>query len=246
MVQTAIQLYTLRDIDSPLPDVLDLVGETSFDGVEFAHRVGSDDTDIGAVRDALERNDLAPAAAHVGLEAFEERYEETVELYERLDCETLVIPWLEPEQFDSRETVADVATRLRTVADDLDDDGFSLHYHNHDQEFAPVGDHTGMDELLARIDELGFEIDLGWVGVGGADPVAFVDRYADRISHVHFADADVDSASAAELGAGDLDVEASLDAVGRADVEWYIYEHDEPSDPHESLAHGAETLESFR
>ncbi|MWV39883.1 sugar phosphate isomerase/epimerase [Natrialba sp. INN-245] len=246
MVQTAIQLYSLRDIDASLPEVLDLVGDTSFDGVEFAHRVGSDDVDVDAVLEALERNGLESVAAHVGLEALAEEYEAMTELYETLGCETLVVPWLDPEQFASEDAVADTAGRLERVATDLAEDGFDLHYHNHDQEFVSLGEGTAMDELLARAPTVGFEIDLGWARAAGADPVEVVDEHADRISYAHFADADAETMACVELGDGDLDVEAALEAVRRADVEWYVYEHDEPDTPRESLAHGAETLDSFR
>ena len=245
MVQTAVQLYSLRAIDEPLPDVLDLVGETPLDGVEFAHRVRGTETDVEAVVDALERNDLESAAAHVGLEDLEENYDEMTALYERLDCDTLVVPWLDPEHFESEEAVAAAAERLEAVANDLADDGFDLQYHNHDQEFVPLGDGTAMDELLART-EIGFEIDLGWAQAGGVDPVDVVDEYADRISHAHFADADGETMECVELGEGDLDLEAVVDAVERAGVDWYVYEHDNPDDPRASLEHGAETLDSFR
>ena len=244
MVRTAIQLYSLRSIDEPLPAVLDLIGETSLDGVEFAHRVRNADTD--AVLDALDRNDLAPAAAHVGLDALEDDYEGATALYDRLGCDTLVVPWLDPEHFESAETVADAASRLGAVANDLADDGFDLQYHNHDQEFVPLGDGTAMDELLASVDDLGFEIDLGWARAAGADPTALVERYADRVSHAHFADADAETMTCVDLGEGDLDLDACLDAVRAADVEWYVYEHDDPDDPRASLRHGAETLDSFR
>lgn len=244
MVQTAIQLYSLRDIDSPLPDILDLVGKTSFDGVEFAHRVRNDETDVKEVVNSLERNDLTSAAAHVSLEDLEESYSEMTALYDRLSCETLIIPWLDPEHFESKDAVASVAERLTTVADDLTSDGFTLQYHNHDQEFVDLGDRTGMEELLARTD-IGFEIDLGWAQAGGVDPASVVGEHADRISHAHFADIDTETMACAELGEGELELERALEAVQRADVEWYVYEHDEPSDPRESLSHGAETLSSF-
>lgn len=246
MVRTAVQLYSLRDIDAPLPEVLDLVGETSVDGVEFATRIRDEGTDLEAVIDALERNDLEVAAAHVGLEALEDDYEAVTELYDRLGCETLVVPWLEPEQFESEERVSDAAERLAAVAERLEADGFDLQYHNHDQEFVSYGSKMGLDVLLTRAENVGFEIDLGWARAGGADPVTVVDRYADRITHAHFADADGETMTCVELGEGDLDLERTLEAVRRADVEWYIYEHDNPENPRESMAHGAETLESFR
>lgn len=245
MAQTAIQLYTLREIDEPLPAVLKLVTETSLDGVEFAHRVANVDTE--KIVSTLDETDLDVAAAHIGLHALESDYEETTELYDELGCSDLIVPWLDPPNFESEEAVAEIADRLNNVADSLSKDGFTLHYHNHDQEFVDCGKHTAMDELLEQTDDsIGFELDLGWANAGGVDPVDFLKRHSDRISHVHFADADADSIEAVELGEGDLDLEACVNAARTADVEWYIYEHDEPADPHESLAHGAEMLESFR
>lgn len=245
MARTAVQLYTLRGIDEPLPAVLESVAETSFDGVEFAHRVA--DSDTQAVLSTLEETGLEVAAAHVGLDALEDDYGETTALYDELGAEELVVPWLDPEHFESEESVTEVAERLNGVADPLAEDGFSLHYHNHDQEFVDCGGHSAMEELLERTDEsIGFELDLGWANAGGTDPVGLLERYGDRISHVHFADADAQSASPTELGEGDLDLEACAEAARSAGVEWYIYEHDEPADPYESLEYGAETLESFR
>ncbi|GAB6878315.1 sugar phosphate isomerase/epimerase [Halorubrum gandharaense] len=244
MADIAIQLYTLRAIDEPLATLLDRVGDAGYDGVEFAHRVADAPTD--EVTAALDRNDLEPAAAHVGLDALEDDYEATVSLYDELGVDTLIVPWLDPEHFDTPAAVADAAERLDAVASDLADDGFAFDYHNHDQEFVPFDDRTAMDELLAATDgRVGFEVDLGWANVGGVDPAALVDRYADRISHVHFADADVETGEPTELGAGSLDLESAAAAVARADADWYVYEHDEPADAEASLAHGVETLRSL-
>ncbi|WP_121740838.1 sugar phosphate isomerase/epimerase family protein [Natronorubrum halophilum] len=245
MPQTAIQLYTLRGIDDPLPRILENVATTSFDGVEFAHRVR--DADIDTVATTLERAGLAAASAHVGLEDLEESLEETLSTYDRLGCDTLVVPYLDETHFESSEAVRSTAERLSTMAGTVADRGFDLHYHNHDHEFVDCGDRTAMEELLDESDDgLGFELDLGWAVAGGLDPVALLERYGDRISLVHFADVDTETMSPAELDEGDVDLEACLDAAQAADVEWYVYEHDEPTNPRESLEHGAAVLDSFR
>jgi sugar phosphate isomerase/epimerase len=245
MARTAIQLYTLREIDEPLPAVLREIAETPLEGIEFAHRVA--DADTKAVVETLEETGLEVAAAHVDLDALETDYENTIARYGELGCRDLVVPWLDPPHFESEETVAKAAGRLNEVAARLSEDGFSLHYHNHDQEFINYGERTAMDELLEQTDEsVGFELDLGWANAGGADPIALLERYGDRISHVHFADADTESMACVELGEGDLDIETCVEAVRMAGVEWYIYEYDEPADPVESLVHGAKTLASFR
>ncbi|SFT00308.1 sugar phosphate isomerase/epimerase family protein [Halostagnicola kamekurae] len=242
MTRTAIQLYSLRDLEEPIPSILDRIGETSFDGVEFAHRVGQ--TEPREIERALERTGLTPAAAHVGLEALEEDLSETVELYTQFGCDTFVVPYLDDDHFASPEAVESTATRLSEVAAALEGHGIDLHYHNHDHEFVACGDRTAMEALLERTDDaVGFEIDLGWANVGGVDPVSLLERYRDRISLVHLADAETSTGTPTELGEGDLDLEACLDAVERTNAEWGIYEHDRPTDPIRSLSDGAETLE---
>lgn len=242
MTQTAIQLYSLRDLDESLPSILDRVAETAFDGIEFAHRVP--ETDATEIHRALERTGLTPAAAHVGLETLEADLSETIDRYARFGCETFVVPYLDGAHFESPEAVESTADRLSVVASDLAAHGVDLHYHNHDHEFVPCGEQTAMEELLERTDDaVGFEIDLGWANVGGVDPVAFLERYEDRISIVHLADAEMGTGTPAELGKGDLDLDRCLEAVGQTGVEWGIYEHDQPTDPIQSLSDGAETLE---
>ncbi|AHG02297.1 xylose isomerase (plasmid) [Halostagnicola larsenii XH-48] len=245
MTQTAVQLYSLRDLDESLPSVIERVGETTFDGVEFANRVP--DADVDEIERALDQTGLTPAGAHVGLETLETDLSETVERYSRFGCDTFVVPYLDGDHFESLEAVESTADRLSAVASDLAAHGVDLHYHNHDHEFVACGDQTAMEALLERTDDaVGFELDLGWANVGGVDPVAFLERYADRVSFVHLADAEVGAGTPTELGEGDLDLENCLDAVGRAGIEWGIYEHDQPTDPIQSLSHGAETLEQLR
>lgn len=245
MVNIAVQLYTLRAVDDTLSGLLDRVGAAGFDGVEFAYRV--QDAPVADVLDGLDRNDLRVTSAHVSIEALEDDYEETVALYDRLGVETLVISWLDPEHFATEAAVSAAAERLNALVDRLDEDGFRFAYHNHDHEFVPLGDGTGMDELLARTDDrIGFEIDIGWAAVGGSDPAALIDRYADRITHVHAADADVDREASVVLGEGDVDLDACFASAERADVEWLVYEHDDPEDPDESIERGATRLNELR
>lgn len=244
MARNAVQLYTLRHLDEPVTDTLERVSDAGYDGVELANQVRS--APVEEVIETLDRTGLDAASAHVGLETLENEYETTVQLYDRLGCETLVIPWLDPEHFETTERIADAADRLNSVSRALEGDGKSLAYHNHDQEFVSVDDDIAMNIFLNHTDEnIGFEIDLGWVTVGGSDPAEFVERYSDRITHVHFADATVESRTSAELGEGDLDLSTAATAVKSVNPEWYIYEHDQPADPIASLTHGLEVLKSL-
>lgn len=234
-------MYTLRDVDEPLPELLGRVGETAFDGVEFAHRFA--DADPDAVATALDRNDLDAVSAHVGVEQLESDLDDTIDAYARVDCDTFVVPWLDPEDFADADAVADAATRLTELADQVEARGGTLHYHNHDHELVELGDRTALYEFADRSgDALGLQIDAGWVRSSGGDPAGFIEAYADRIDTVHVTDCDAASATPVEVGEGDVDIEVCLSTAREAEVETFVYEHDEPDDPRESLAHGSAYL----
>lgn len=239
-VQTAIQLYSLRDLDEPLPDLLERVGRTSFAGVEFA---GFGETPPGAVADALAATGLDVAAAHVGVDRLEDDFEEAVEACRAVDCDTVVVPYLDESHFADAAAVEATAETLAELADRLADVGLSLCYHNHDHEFVRVGEDAALELLVERTDDrVGFELDLGWALAAGADPAALLARFADRVPIVHLKDVDAESGTPVDLGEGDLDVDRCVAAARDANVEWLVYEHDDPDDPAATLARASERL----
>ena len=68
--------------------------------------------------------------------------------------------------------------------------GFHFGYHNHTPEFVAVDGVTPYDELMKLTDPalVTFEMDCGWVMVGGGDPVTLLHKYPNRISLLHVKD----------------------------------------------------------
>ncbi len=93
--------------------------------------------------------------------------------------------------------------------------GIRFGYHNHTMEFAPQGGVVPFDEMIRLTDPalVTFEMDCGWVTVGGGDPVAYLHKYPKRISMLHIKDFKTtshpatvtDPPPAAELGRGTVD-----------------------------------------
>ena len=62
-------------------------------------------------------------------------------------------------------------------------------YHIHGHEFGPAPEGTLFDVLAKEAGpDVGFEIDVFWVTMGGADPVALMDKYPGRFWYTHLKD----------------------------------------------------------
>ena len=132
------------------------------------------------------------------------------------------------------------AREASEVAEALAGAGLTFSYHNHDFELERYGSKTGLEILIDESDSrLDFEIDTYWVQHGGGDPAAWIRRVSGRIPLVHLKDMTVKGGQVrmAEVGEGNLNWPAILEACREAGVEWYIIEQDIcDRDPFESLA----------
>ena len=128
---------------------------------------------------------------------------------------------------------------MNKVCDVLAKEGITFAYHNHYQEFTTI--HNGVpaiEHFLLKTDpRIKFDLDVGWVTIGGYDPVAFMKRIEGRIAAVHLKDAwDLDLPKArsdegvltgfTHLGSGLVNIEGAMREADRQGIEWVIYEQD--------------------
>lgn len=127
--------------------------------------------------------------------------------------------------------------------------GLVLCYHNHAFEFEPApGGGTLLDVLLAESDPklVQLEMDVMWVTVAGADPVAMLNQYKGRVPLVHLKDVHkgfqqrfdekVPREAFSEVGGGVIDFKAVVTAARATGVRHYFVEQDQtPGDPLDSL-----------
>ena len=131
--------------------------------------------------------------------------------------------------------------------------GMQFGYHNHFHEFMKVDGVVPYDELLRLTDPalVTFEMDCGWVKVGGGDPTVYLRDHADRISMLHVKDFKPLAAGAAvgtrpepaELGQGTMDMRAVLRAATPGRIK-HVFVEQEGFDmpPFESLKVDAEYM----
>jgi sugar phosphate isomerase/epimerase len=129
------------------------------------------------------------------------------------------------------------AALLNEKATLLKPHGISLGYHNHNVEFLALGKTTGWDILARETDKklVSFEIDIGWLGAAGIDPVAFLKRHSGRVRQLHVKDvkasAKVNYAllmDPTEVGSGKLDWARILPAAHKAGVKHFYVEQEPP------------------
>jgi sugar phosphate isomerase/epimerase len=231
-MHTAIQLWTLRELQEPLSAVLDRISAAGYDGVEFAG-IG----DPGASRRALDETGLGIAGVHVQLEDLQSDPRTVGNQVRTLDAPYIVLPQLDDDHFASESAIESTATLLTAL-----DEGFDrpLLYHNHDHEFLPLGDGTAFDALVDQT-TIGFEFDAGWAHVAGQDPVALIRRLDGRVPVVHLKDMTEDGEPTA-LGEGVVALQAVVDAAREAGTEWLVFEHDNPEDPADAIQAGIDGM----
>jgi sugar phosphate isomerase/epimerase len=167
-----------------------------------------------------------------------------------LGIKYLVVSYLFPGERDEAGFMRAFADQMNEAGQKVKDAGLQLCYHNHGFEFERKADGTRpLDTLMKGFDRqlVKLELDVFWVSVTGADPVALLKEHSGRVALVHLKDKAPDAAQMTderkvpptafkEVGSGSLDFAAIVKAADAAGVEHYFVEQDHtPGDPLVSL-----------
>jgi sugar phosphate isomerase/epimerase len=150
----------------------------------------------------------------------------------------------------------ETATFLNTKGTALQRVGLRLSYHNHNVEFRPIGDTCGLEILLENTDPkvVHFEMDVGWVAAGGADPIKILEHRKGRFKMMHVKDLMATTKTnyamqqdPAEVGNGMLPWTKILDVAYATGVRKFYVEQEPPfkGDPLDSIAISAKYLSAI-
>ena len=248
-MKIGVQLYSVRDeMAKDFEGTLKKVKEMGYECVEFA---GLFDKSAAEVKALCEKYDLIPISAHVSLDDMLGD-DSVLQTYADIGCKFVAIPWMSEEYRPGHPGFEQNLPKLIALAKRVKELGMFLAYHNHDVEFEKTDGEYVLDALYRLIpaDLLKAELDTCWVNVGGADPVAYVRKYAGRVDILHFKDFagrksenmyaligvndgkkddTVGNFEYRPLGQGLQDMPAILKAAKESGTEWGIVEIDEPS-----------------
>jgi len=232
--EMALQMYTLRNVGTPAEQFA-MAHKAGFKHVEL---VGTHEMEAKELKALLDKNQLTATSSHVQLKALEDDYAQTVAFNKAVGNDTIVVPWIEPEDRpDTTQGWTDYAKRLDKLGAKLRKDGIQLGYHNHDFEMKKYDGVTALEILLnnSNADNLKLEMDAAWVFRGGQDPVRILKAYPGRVFAMHAKDSASigvrdDEMNFAPLGEGLLDWATIMPAAKASGVKWFIIEHDKPKD----------------
>lgn len=231
----AVQMYTLRHLTDPLDQVLAQVAAIGYRGIEA---LGDHGMSAEAFRDLLNKHGLQAVSTHVQLQALEENLESIMAFHQAIGNSVLTIPVPPKERPTDAASWQALGRRLDKLGEQVTRNGMQLLYHNHAWEMELFDGKRALDWMMESADpaHLQWEPDLAWVVRGGADPLELLARYTGRCPRIHAKDLAPEGQGEAEkgfadVGHGTLDWAALLPATKAAGGEWYIVEHDWPSDP---------------
>ena len=246
----ALQLYTVRD-----QTAIDYVGTVTkvagmgYDGVEFAGRPAG--VDLKALVTSL---GLKVAGGHEGLPVLQSQLDELIPLYKSMGSKFITLPSI-PGEWREATDFAPLFQTMNEIGKKCYENGLTFCYHNHEFEFKlKVGDKTWFDALYAATDPryVQAQIDVYWVYFAGLNPVDVIKQYAGRCPLIHLKDMPKDfttmarPARFAEVGEGQLDMQAITAASEANGAQWFIVEQDLCERPSiESAALSAKNLKAM-
>ena len=158
---------------------------------------------------------------------------------EYLICSTMPT---EGQTFDNYKMVAEAFNK---AGEDCKKLGLKFGYHNHEYEFESENGQVLYDILLDNTEAelVHMELDLGWVIVGGKDPLDYFSKYPGRFPLWHLKDMDLVKKHSVELGKGKLDILAMLKNKEQSGMKFMFVEQEEyASTPFESMQQNMDYL----
>ncbi|MFH0965692.1 MAG: sugar phosphate isomerase/epimerase [Planctomycetota bacterium] len=234
----ALQLYNLRDSCATPAAFAATLRKVACLGYRCVQLAGTPPMAPKEVKALLDDCRLLAVSSHVGYADLASNLDSLIETHKLWNCPALALGGL-PNDMRNPAGYRAWAREGSRIARRLREAGLSLSYHNHYWELEKTAGCSGMDILFEESDPdcFLFEIDTYWIQYAGGDPPAWIRRMAARVPSVHFKDMGIagDKQVYLEVGEGNLNWPAILDACRESDVRYAVFEQDTSlRDPFES------------
>lgn len=229
-MKKGVQLYAVRALASrDMEQALKTAADIGYEGVEFA---GFFEHSAKQIKEWLDKYGLEAASAHIAAELITDHAEETIAFHKEIGNSRIACPGV---GMKTREDVLEFAKKLIAVAPLYKEAGMKLFYHNHSHEFEKDNGECFIDILAEAVpaDILELEFDVYWVYCGKQDPIAYLNKYKNRVSIFHAKDGK--GTQGTTLGEGAVDIKAVFEFAKANNMEWAIAESEASDEEQEQV-----------
>jgi sugar phosphate isomerase/epimerase len=236
-----IQLYTLRDdAQKNLERTLASIAEIGYTDVELLQSMHNFGMPAAQLRRVLDRLHLRAPSTHIGTEELDD-LSRTLDDAHVLGHQYVVLASLPGEAAGNLDAYRRMADRLNTAGETARKAGLWIAFHDEAQDFKAVDGTVPYDVLVQRTDPnlVRLQLDTGNCAVGGGDPLAYLDKYADRYWLYHIKDAkSLGAPHDTDLGTGIVDFKRLLARMHhKKDALLYVEQESYAGTPLESARH---------
>ena len=227
------QLYTCRELCQTADDLartLNAVAEIGYTTVQISG-IGAD-IDSNDVAKMLQDNSLTCRATHMGWDAFLNDLDTVIATNRLWGNPHTAVGGIDHGKYGTLDGIKRFGEELAGIAPTLAAEGMDFSYHNHHVELFKLPDgRTWLQALYEDIppEHLKAEIDTYWVQAGGGSPPVWLTQCAGRMPIVHFKDMVFADGEVrfAEIGEGNLDWPAIIEACADGGCEYAFIEQDD-------------------
>ena len=252
--EVGLQLYSLRNqFKTDVEGTLKLVNDWGITKIEGGGTYG---LPMSEYKKLLKENDLDMVSVGAGYEDLQNDIEKVVQNAKTFGAKYVMCAWIPHEEniFDIAKTKEATAI-FNKAGKRLKEEGITLAYHAHGYEFRPYENGTLFDYMAENAKDFAFEMDVYWVQHGGADPLAIMNRYPDKIVLLHLKDLEngvkgnntghEDVETNVVLGTGQVDIAGVVKRAKELGVVKYMFIEDECSRVVEQVPQSLKYLESL-
>jgi sugar phosphate isomerase/epimerase len=216
-----LQLYSVRTL---LPtDYAGTLKQLSAIGYKEVEAAGFFNMPVEQVKAAMQAAGLRCVSAHYGLPLLRQHLDEILPFCKSLGTGfvTCSSPMHQKEGVKGPLSMDDwrwSADQFNQIAAKVEAAGMRFAYHNHYEEFHAIDGVLPYDVLIKNTDpaKVNFELDCGWVIVGGQDPVHYLKEIPRRIVMLHIKDFKDNKPPSVPLGTGSIDYKPIFAAAAAA------------------------------
>lgn len=185
----------------------------------------------------IKESGLSVVSVHQDLGSIERDPQTAAREAKQFHTDKIVITGMYRFPYQDAGEVRQLAGRLNRAGTALRAEGIALLYHNHNCEFLQVEPGKSAYRLLMEETDpeaVNFEFDSYWFAEGGADPLEWMERLGSRMKLWHINDrgarlsgpamTPILKTDSAELGTGNMPLEALAEQAKRANVEAVVLE----------------------